>query len=85
VENFAGDGYHVGWTHASSLKVLEGPLSGLAGNAQLPPNIDDIGIQVTTKHGHGFGAIWKMGPALHADNPEFWEYIEKNARKWLSA
>ena len=77
VENFAGDGYHVGWTHASSLKVLEGPLSGLAGNAQLPPNMDDIGIQITTKHGHGFGAIWKMGPALHADNPEFWEYIEK--------
>ena len=64
-ENFAGDAYHVGWTHAAGLKVLPGPLSMLAGNAALPPQ--GAGIQVATRHGHGVGILFDAGPALLSD------------------
>jgi naphthalene 1,2-dioxygenase subunit alpha len=64
-ENFAGDAYHVGWTHAAGLKVLPGPLTMLAGNAALPPQ--GAGIQVTTRHGHGVGILFDAGPALLTD------------------
>lgn len=61
-ENFAGDAYHVGWTHAAALKVVPGPLSMMAGNAVLPPQ--GAGIQATTRHGHGAGILYDAGPAL---------------------
>ncbi|MFZ5491744.1 MAG: aromatic ring-hydroxylating oxygenase subunit alpha [Pseudomonadota bacterium] len=67
-ENFIGDGYHVGWTHAAAIKVLGGPLSGLAGNAEIP--FDDAGLQVTSRHGHGFGVIWD-GVGLIHDDPAY--------------
>lgn len=70
-ENFIGDGYHVGWTHAAAIKVLGGPLSALAGNAEIP--FDDAGLQVTTRHGHGFGVIWD-GVGLIHDNPAYRDY-----------
>ncbi|MFD2429454.1 hypothetical protein ACFSUK_17715 [Sphingobium scionense] len=55
-ENFIGDGYHVGWTHAAALSQIGGELAGLAGNrADIP--FDDLGLQFTTRHGHGFGVI----------------------------
>ena len=62
-ENFACDVYHVGWTHVAALKLLNGPLSQAAGNVGLPP--DPLGVQITTKHGHGFGAIWESATTLH--------------------
>jgi naphthalene 1,2-dioxygenase subunit alpha len=53
-ENFVGDMYHVGWTHAASLKVTAtGPLAAIVGNAGLPAPADDIGFHFTTRSGHG--------------------------------
>jgi 3-phenylpropionate/trans-cinnamate dioxygenase alpha subunit len=74
-ENFIGDGYHVGWTHAAAIKVLGGPLSGLAGNAEIP--FDDAGLQVTSRHGHGFGVIWD-GVGLIHDDPAYRDYAYAN-------
>lgn len=71
-ENFACDVYHVGWTHVAALKLLNGPLSQAAGNVALPP--DPLGVQVTTKHGHGFGAIWESATTLHR-KPDFESWI----------
>lgn len=62
-ENFVCDTYHVGWTHAAALKVMGGPLSALIGNAQLPP--DPLGLQVSTRHGHGFALLWDAATSLH--------------------
>lgn len=64
-ENFCGDAYHVGWTHAAGLKVMPGPLQVLSGNAALPPQ--GAGYQVTTRHGHGMGILFDAGPALLSD------------------
>ncbi|HUY17790.1 MAG TPA: aromatic ring-hydroxylating dioxygenase subunit alpha [Candidatus Binataceae bacterium] len=61
-ENFICDSYHIGWTHAAAIKVIGGPLAAMSGNAQVPSG---IGIQVTTRHGHGFGVIWDAATALH--------------------
>nr|AGN90996.1 dioxygenase alpha subunit DbtAc [Paraburkholderia fungorum] len=76
-ENFAGDAYHVGWTHAASLKVLGGELSALAGNQVLPP--DGTGIQITTRFGHGLGVLWNAGAAIHPPASE----EGKLYRKWF--
>ncbi len=76
-ENFAGDAYHVGWTHAAGLKVMPGPLSVLSGNAVLPPT--GAGLQVTTRHGHGVGILYDAGPALMSDMIE--EIFAWQARK----
>lgn len=64
-ENFCGDAYHVGWTHAAAFKALGGPLAALAGNAALPPQ--GAGIQVTTRHGHGIGVLYDASVALQAE------------------
>ena len=71
-ENFIGDAYHVGWTHGAALQVIGGPLAGLSGNAAIP--FDDVGLQITTRHGHGFGAIWDSGPAIHRDSDAYQRY-----------
>ena len=63
-ENFIGDAYHVGWTHAASLKAMGGPLGVLAGNKHLPP--EGAGVQITSRHGHGVGILFNAGPALRA-------------------
>lgn len=74
-ENFVGDAYHVGWTHAGALKILGGELAGLSGNnAQMP--YDDLGLQFTTRHGHGFGVIDNAAQALHGSNPGYYSFLE---------
>jgi phenylpropionate dioxygenase-like ring-hydroxylating dioxygenase large terminal subunit len=73
-ENFVGDAYHVGWTHAAALKVVGGELAGLAGNSADMP-YDDLGLQFTTRHGHGFGYIGSAGSSLHIDRTKFDEFI----------
>ena len=60
-ENFGGDDYHFGWTHAAGVAVIGGPLQMLSGNAELPP---DVGFQVGSKYGHIFGFIENGAPAL---------------------
>jgi 3-phenylpropionate/trans-cinnamate dioxygenase alpha subunit len=52
VENFIGDFYHAGWTHAAALTVIGGALSAVLGNKMTPPGA----IQLATKFGHGFNA-----------------------------
>jgi phenylpropionate dioxygenase-like ring-hydroxylating dioxygenase large terminal subunit len=64
-ENFSCDGYHVGWTHAAALKVAPaGPLGQLAGNTGIN-TAKAPGIQIATRHGHGFGCIWNAASAIH--------------------
>ncbi|MDD2948879.1 MAG: aromatic ring-hydroxylating dioxygenase subunit alpha, partial [Rugosibacter sp.] len=54
-ENFIGDMYHVGWTHASSTQVLfsQSPLMALQGNASLPAPAEVMGMHYTSRSGHG--------------------------------
>ncbi len=82
VENFIGDGYHVGWAHAAALDALnsmqamgggEGnPLMSMQGNAGYEP--DGTGIQVSTRGGHGMGIIWDTAAALHV-NPAYADWL----------
>lgn len=74
-ENFIGDAYHVGWTHAGALQLIGGGLAGLAGNrADMP--FDDMGLQFTTRHGHGFGLIDNAAAGLHADPSILTNFLE---------
>lgn len=50
-ENFAGDFYHAGWTHAAAVSVIGGALAEVQGNKAVAP-----GYQFTTTFGHGFNA-----------------------------
>ena len=76
VENFIGDGYHVGWTHAAALQILGGSLAGLAGNrADMP--FDDMGLQITTRHGHGFGVIYDAGPGVHTKRDGYVKFLQE--------
>jgi naphthalene 1,2-dioxygenase subunit alpha len=52
-ENFIGDMYHVGWTHASSTQVLfpQSPLMALQGNASLPAPAEVMGLHFTSRAG----------------------------------
>ncbi len=63
-ENFVGDAYHIGWTHASAWALIGGPLANIAG---LPESIslDDLGLQFTTRFGHGFGMIHGAAAAAY--------------------
>lgn len=79
VENFIGDGYHVGWAHAAALKAIASPLSGLVGNQAYDPS---TGIQVATRGGHGFGVIWDMAAAIHPDGGPFQEWLRHRA-EWV--
>lgn len=62
-ENFVGDAYHVGWTHAAALKAGGGMLAPMAGNAGLPP--EGAGLQVATRYGHGLGILYDVAPGSH--------------------
>jgi phenylpropionate dioxygenase-like ring-hydroxylating dioxygenase large terminal subunit len=75
-ENFVGDGYHVGWTHASALEMLGGELGGLAGNRANMP-FDELGIQVTTRHGHGFGVIDHAGIGIHDKREGYAKFLQE--------
>ncbi|HTW88549.1 MAG TPA: aromatic ring-hydroxylating dioxygenase subunit alpha [Candidatus Binataceae bacterium] len=77
-ENFAGDGYHVGWTHAGALKARAS--TSIVGIAPGNTEIDlSQGLQVTMNMGHGFG--WgtdgKSGFSLYDDPRPAFEYLEK--------
>jgi len=75
-ENFIGDAYHVGWTHAAALKIVGGELAGMAGNqADMP--YDDLGLQFTTRHGHGFGIIDNAAAAIHTDRTAYDKFFEE--------
>jgi ethylbenzene dioxygenase subunit alpha len=77
-ENFVGDGYHVGWTHAAALRLYDQfQAAGLSpGNAELD---DSLGIQVTTKGGHGFDnpLDGRSGYALFSEPGRLFDYLEK--------
>ncbi len=75
-ENFVCDVYHVGWTHAAALQLSTGPLKAVAGNVGLPP--EPIGIGISTRHGHGFGAIWDSATTLQR-NPDYDAHIAAKA------
>ena len=67
-ENFAGDGYHVSWTHLSAIK------SGFAGNFRVAEST--AGGVLSTGNGH---CIMTIGPDEVADPPvaEILEYEEQ--------
>lgn len=73
-ENFIGDGYHIGWTHAAALQLIGGPLGQIVGNGEIP--FDDLGLQITSRHGHGFGVIWEAAHLVHGDDQEFVDWLQ---------
>lgn len=75
-ENFIGDAYHVGWTHAAALEVIGGELAGLAGNSADMP-FDDMGLQFTTRHGHGFGLIDNAAASIHSKREGYVKFLEE--------
>lgn len=62
-ENFVGDAYHVGWTHASALRTGESVFTPLAGNST--PPTEGLGLQVTSKFGSGLGVLWDAYAGIH--------------------
>ena len=75
-ENFIGDGYHVGWTHAAALAVIGGPLAGMAGNQEDMP-LENLGLQFTTRHGHGFGMIDEAATAVFSHSEDYKLFLEE--------
>lgn len=69
-ENFVGDVYHIGWTHAGALAAMTGeatPQAAFAGK--------DAGFQVTTRYGHGCGITNGPGPILLSPScPDLFEW-----------
>ncbi len=62
-ENFAGDWYHVGWTHSAGATAIGHPFNAVVGNSIALP-----GYQITTEFGHGAAcAITPDGsiPSMH--------------------
>lgn len=77
-ENFVGDAYHVGWTHAAALKAGGSMLAPMSGNAMLPPA--GAGLQVATRYGHGLGILYDVSPGAH-DIPLAQEILAWQAKK----
>lgn len=50
-ENFAGDWYHVGWTHGGGATAIGNPFDAVVGNSIVLP-----GYQFASRFGHGFAA-----------------------------
>jgi hypothetical protein len=69
---FIGDSYHVGLVHAAVLSVLGGPLAAMSGNMMAPP---EMGIEVSTRYGHGFGILWDIAAGLHRSN-DYTEFLK---------
>lgn len=74
-ENFIGDAYHVGWTHAPVLAAMMG---------EAPPQAafmgDEKSFQMTARFGHGLGIINNFGPALLLHEcPDLAPWMEKRA------
>ena len=80
-ENFIGDSYHVGWTHAPAL-------AGLVG--EVPPHAsfigDDTCLQMTSRYGHGLGIFNQLGVAvlLH-ECPELAPWVQRRAGEVAAA
>ncbi len=90
-ENFVGDMYHVGWTHAGSMSVIaQGPGRGLIGNPPLPLPAAQIGMQFTSQRGHGasvtYGGTDVLCPAEALLDLRAWQAQRQRVlRKTLSA
>lgn len=73
-ENFIGDSYHIGWTHAGALKAMTGevlPQEAFIGG-------HEVGFQVTTRYGHGQGITNGPGPILLSPScPDLFEWQAK--------
>lgn len=74
-ENFIGDSYHVGWTHAPAVAAAMGgppPQDLFVG--------DEHSFQMTSRYGHGLGAFNQFGAImLLAECPELAPWLEKRA------
>ena len=69
-ENFIGDSYHIGWTHASALKAMTGEVMPQAAFAA-----EGMGFQMTSRYGHGLGISMNPGPILLAPTcPDLFEW-----------
>lgn len=76
-ENFIGDVYHVNWTHASAFKVIadRAAAAGFDMSKAAPSMGPEAGIMATTRHGHGLGVLYEVGPALMAETcPELFAW-----------
>jgi phenylpropionate dioxygenase-like ring-hydroxylating dioxygenase large terminal subunit len=74
-ENFIGDWYHVGWTHAAGCSVIGGLTAQAKGNNRPAP-----GYQISTDFGHGFNGAFLPGdavPSLHQRE------IERRYAEWI--
>lgn len=73
-ENFIGDAYHVGWTHASAMVAAVG--STIPQETFVADEMD-VGLQATSRYGHGMGVNKNFfGPMmLVEDCPELTELI----------
>ncbi len=74
-ENFIGDAYHIGWTHAAVLSSIGGGLGPMVGNQGLPPF--ELGVQVTSRHGHGFAAGWGFAPDARRNPARYREFLNQ--------
>jgi len=72
-ENFIGDGYHIPWTHISSLMTV-GDAGGVFADTE---NLSDVGYQVTTRHGHGFSVAIGAGSLLHTNPEPYTQYLQE--------
>ncbi len=76
-ENFIGDWYHVGWTHAAGCTVIGGVTAAVKGNVRPAP-----GYQISTNFGHGFNAAFLPDgsvPSLHQGE------IERRYAEWVKS
>ena len=70
-ENFVGDTYHIGWTHAGALKAMTGEVLPQAAFVGGP----EVGFQVSTRYGHGHGITNGPGPILLSPScPDLFEW-----------
>lgn len=67
------DGYHVGSTHNSALRVLGGSLSNISNDVELG---DGDGIVLSTNYGHGCGVVWGGATGLHRSR-DFQHFIDE--------
>jgi len=71
-ENFVGDMYHAGMTHAAAVK------SGFAGS-QTKYSAGGAGFQISVANGHGIGVRWIEGgdAAVGSPSPEVAAYLKE--------
>jgi phenylpropionate dioxygenase-like ring-hydroxylating dioxygenase large terminal subunit len=72
-ENFIGDGYHIPWTHVSSIMALGSEIGSIFADTS---QLQKVGMQITTRHGHGFACAHGAGALLMPDIPEYKAYYD---------